>query len=880
VTAPTVHYERLENGLTLLLRETHLAPVANLQIWARVGSADESPDEAGLAHFHEHMLFKGTERRGVGAVAGEIEGAGGRVNAYTSFDVTVYYATVPIEALDTALDVLADAVRHSIFDATELAREQEVVLEEIRRGEDAPGHVLGDLTFRSAYQVHPYRAPILGTSESVASFDRDKVMGFFRHWYAADNLTVVAAGDFDAPALAARITSAFADAPPAGARRQRALEPEHHALVTRVLRRQFELQRVELTWPSARFRDEDATYLDLLSFLLGECESSRLVRRLREREGLVDRIDSSSYTPFDRGLFSIGLDTDEARSRRAIEAAVEEIERLRREPVTQDELERARANFLATEHFERESVSGLASKLGSFEVIGKGWQSEARYFETLRGATRDDLLRVAQTYLSPEQLTATALIPDRETETLDEAAIEGAVEAGVATSHERIAVAAKPAARSERRPLAPRGAAVDPNAALHAGAKAETHTYTLPGGGTLHVAPRRELPVVAARAAFLGGLLAETAENAGLTHFLSSMWSRGTAKHDAPGFARAVEDLAAEIAGFSGRSSVGLTLEVTSDNLDPALDLFGEVLLAPRFDANELERERRETLAAIDRRKDALAQRSFALFTETEFPTHPYRLPMIGNRDSVERFDVEAVRAHHQRLIQSPNLVMAVAGDVDPDAFADALSARLEGMPAGPFTPPTPTEDPVWNEVREAVWHRDRAQAHLVIGFRGVSVTDPDRDVLDVISQLLAGQGGRLFLDLRDRQSLAYTVNATNIEGVAPGFFAIYIATAPDKVEEARRGIFEHLDRLVQEAPDEDELEHTRRHLIGNFAIDQQRNASRAAHMALDGLYGLGPDAHLDCARRIAAVTREDVLRVARRIVRLDAYTQALVTPE
>jgi zinc protease len=879
VPTPTVHYERLDNGLTLLLRETHLAPVANLQIWARVGSADEAPGEEGLAHFHEHMLFKGTPTLGVGEVAGRIEGAGGRVNAYTSFDVTVYYATMPIDALDTGLDVLVDAVRHSVFDADELGREQEVVIEEIRRSEDSPGHVLGDLTFREAFQVHPYRAPILGTQESVSSFDRDKVLGFFRHWYAPDNLTVVAAGDFDAKALAGRIAEAFADARPAGARRGRALEPEHHSLATHVIRRPFESQRVELSWPSARFRDEDATYLDLLSFLLGECESSRLVRRLREREGLVDRIDSSSYTPYDRGLFSIGLDTDEKRSRSAIEAAVEEIERLRREPVGQDELDRARANFLATEHFERESVSGLASKLGSFEVIGEGWESEALYFETLRGATRDDLLRVAQRYLSPEQLTATALIPDRPAETLDEAAVEAAVSAGVARSHERFATAAKAKPR-DNTTRTPSGAPIDPSEELHAGAEAEVHTYTLPGGGTLHVTPRREIPVVAVRAAFLGGLLSEDAECAGLTHFLASMWSRGTAKHDAPGFARAVEDLAAEIEGFSGRSSQGLTLEVTSENLDPALDLFAEVLLSPRFDEAELERERRETLAAIDRREDALAQRSFMLFTEMEFQTHPYRLPMLGQRASVEAFDVASVRAHHDRLMRAPNLVLAVAGDVDPDAFADSISARLEGMPAGPFEPPAPPEDPISNEIRKAEWHKDRAQAHLVIGFRGVSVSDPDRDVLDVISQLLAGQGGRLFLDLRDKRSLAYTVNATNVEGVAPGFFAIYIATAPEKLGEARSGIFEHLDRLVQEAPKEDELEHTRRHLIGNFAIDQQRGAARAAHMALDSLYGLGPQANHDYARRIAAVTRDDVLRVSQRIIRLDAYAEALVRPE
>jgi len=877
---PEIYYEKLPNGLTVLLRETHLSPLANLQIWARVGSADERPGEEGLAHFHEHMLFKGTERRGVGEVAAEVEGAGGRINAYTSFDVTVYYATLPSAALPTGLDVLSDAVRHSVFDPAELAREQQVVIEEIHRSQDSPGHVLGDLMFREAYHVHPYRAPILGSEQSVSGLDRDKILAFFRHWYAPDNLTVVAAGDFDAAELAGQIAEAFDDAEPAGAVRQRPLEPAHDAIGSAVLRSHFESQRIELCWPSARFRDDDATYLDLLSFLLGECESSRLVRRLRESEGLVDRIDSSSYTPFDRGLFTVSLDADEARSRRAVEAVAEEIERLRVEPVSGEELERARNNFLASELFERESVSGLASKLGSFEVLGGDWRGEQRYFETLRSATVDDLQRVAQTYLSPDQLTATALIPDKTSETLDAEALEQAVMAGADRTRSRFASPKKLAARSSR----PSAAAAESGAARQAGAAAhgaadEIHSYELGHGAMLHVAPRRELPVVATRAAFLGGLLADSAEQAGLSGFVAAMWSRGTEQRSNAGFARAVEDLAADISGFSGRSSMGAHLEVTTDNLLPALDLFAEFLLEPGFDPEEIERERRETLAAIDRREDQLAQRAFALFQQTEFATHPYRQSVIGERDTVERFDAAMIRAHHDRLIQLPNLVLSVAGDVDPDEIAAAMSSRLSGLSSGPFELAPPPPEPAHSGIREARWTKDRAQAHLVIGFRGITVDDPDRHTLEVISQLLAGQGGRLFLDLRDKRSLGYSVSAMNIAGLAPGFFAVYIATSPDKLEEAQRGIHEHLERLVSEAPSDDELAQTKRHLSGNYAIDQQRNAARAAHIALDSLYGLGPREHLVYPEHVAAVTREDVLRVSQRVLRLDAYTQAIVAP-
>jgi zinc protease len=801
----------------VLLCETHVAPVVEVQIWASVGSADERASEAGLAHFHEHMLFKGTERRDVGQVAGEVEGAGGRINAFTSFDVTVYHATLPAGECAVGLDVLADAVLHSRFDPGEIAREIEVVLEEIRRSEDSPGHVLGNAVHAEAYREHPYRAPILGTAESVASFDRDKVRAFFERWYTPDHLCVAVAGDVDPVAFRDQVREIFGEVAPGGVRRQRRDEPVQRGLRSVVLARPFERASLELAVPVVGLGHPDAPHLDLLAFILGNGDSSRLVREVRERGGQAERIDASCYTPLDPGLFSVNLETDPARAEAALEASIREIERVRTEPVSVDELEKARTNFLAAEDFERESVSGLAQKIGSFQHLAGSHAVEAAYLEAVRSASQEDLLRVAQRYLAPERLSVGAVLPEDEAGALDHDRIRAAVERGT----ERVARAfAAPRARPE---------------------SGEIHSYELPTGAQLHVRPRRDVPVVAARAAFLGGLLAETPETAGLTAFLSSMWLRGSHGRSAADFARSAESLAAEIDGFSGRSSIGLTLEVPSQRLTRALDLFAEVLLEPAIDLEELERERRETLAAIERREDRLAQRAFLLFAETHYRHHPYRQPMLGTAESVERFDQRMLLAHHERLIRAGNLSLGVAGDVDPDDLASQLSARLAEIDARPFEPPKPAEEEAPREIRTAEIHKDRAQAHLVIGFRGLTVRDEDRYALEVISQVLAGQGGRLFLELRDRRSLAYTVNAVNVEGVAPGYFGVYIATAPEKFEAARQGLLEELTRLLESPPDEAELDRARRYLAGSFVIDDQRNAAHAAHLSLDVLYGLGP---------------------------------------
>src|SRR5216684_3662613 len=182
---------RLPNGLTVLVEENHAAPVAALQVWVRVGSADELPGEAGLAHLHEHMLFKGTARRGPGEIASSIEGCGGEINAWTSFDQTVYHVVVASQFLAQGMDVLADAITSAAFDPEELRREIEVVCEEIKRSLDSPTRKLSKELFATAFTRHPYGRPVIGSEESVRSFTREGILRFYRRWYQPENCVLV-----------------------------------------------------------------------------------------------------------------------------------------------------------------------------------------------------------------------------------------------------------------------------------------------------------------------------------------------------------------------------------------------------------------------------------------------------------------------------------------------------------------------------------------------------------------------------------------------------------------------------------------------------------------------------------------------------------------
>ena len=657
--------EVLPSGLTVLLRELHVSPVAEVQIWARVGSADERPDEHGLAHFHEHMLFKGTERRGVGEVAGAIEGAGGRINAYTTFDTTVYHATLPERrARRPAVDVLSDAVQHSLFDPDEVGRE----VGGRARGDPALGGLPAPRarptpSSRRRSGPIPTAPPILGRAENVACFDsragaRDSSSAGTRRrispWCSRG--TSEATPRSSSWRARSRMCGAAAHAATGLPSRPRTVYGR------RCLRRPFERTCLELCWPVVPFAHPDAPLLDLLGFILGEGESSRLVQRVKERERLGDRLDASCWTPLDAGLFGVSADLETAQLLPLVRAVAREVETLRLEPVTELELSRARANFLAVESWERESVSGIARKLGSFHVVAGDCALEARYLDAIRRATPADLLRVADAWLPEGHATLAAVLPEDEEPKLEAAALADA--------------AAEGAAAARRRSARPRASA--PGAGVE--------SYALENGAVVHVVPRRDVPVVALRAALLGGQLAETPATAGLGSFLASMWLRGTRSRSAADFARRDRRPRGRRRRLlrpkqRGRHPRGDERPLARG----ARACWPTCCSSRRSCPRRSSASARETLAALERREDRSAPGSSTSSPQAHWQRIPTgsRSPAPARRwpRSTATRSSRTTRASSTRAGSSSRVV----GDVDPDeaAGADLAPARRPRGAAG-----------------------------------------------------------------------------------------------------------------------------------------------------------------------------------------------------
>lgn len=849
---------RFSGGFQFLFVPNRAAPALALDLWVRAGSADEAPGEEGMAHLVEHMLFKGSARRGPGEAARQVEGLGGEINAYTSHDHTVYSLVLASRYADLGVEILADTVRAPRFEPGELEREKAVVVEELRRSRDLPHHVLSELLFSQAYRVHPYGRSILGREETAGAFSPGHCQAFHRRWYRPGNMVLVAAGDADPAALEARVGELLAPGRPARApRRRRPREPRAEGFRACFQERDLTEVYFDLAFPGPAARHPDVAAVDLLMAVLVQGEASRVQHRVKLDRNLVRTVSGGAYTPDDPGLLCFGGVAEPGRFGAAFEAIAEEVFRLQRELPGPRELERARENLEADFVYQKETAEGQARKAGFFHVVLGDAAEEDRYLARLRRVSAQDLRAAARKYFRADRAVLVALHPrGGPPGTSGDGA--GALLARAEAGGGRLG----------------RGGGRGRRACSRDGVVRRV----LSNGARVLVKENRAVPIAAARAVFLGGLRREPPALAGAYHLLGLALVRGTASRSAYDIAHEMDALGGHLEGFSGRNSFGLKAELLSRYLEDGLDLFAEVLCHPTFPEEEVAKLRDDTLAALGMRRDNPAGYAFRLLEEILFGAHPYGRDVLGAPQTVSGLDGEALRRLH-RGADPRELAVAVAGDVDAGQVCDFFERALEVLAPRPQAaidpaPPPRLEAP---RVREATWTAE--QAHVAVGFPGTRLGSPDRAPVQVLTAALAGQGGRFFRRLREERALAYAVDCSSVEGLDPGYLAGYAATAPDRIDEARDCLLAEFALVAREGITAEELAQAQRKLVGGFELALQENATQAAQMALDEVYGLGHRSFETYARRIFAVTGADLHEAARRYLRPEAWACVVLRP-
>lgn len=845
---------KLPNGMEVLLEENHAAPVIAFHILVKVGSAMENKDEAGICHLIEHMLFKGTPNMKVGEIAKEVEAAGGEINAYTSFDQTVYYINMAKKFSDKGLSILADAVQHPLFDETELEREKEVVLEEIRREKDNPGHRTSELLFSNSFKHHPYKNPIIGNEDSVKSFTRKKILQFYKKWYTPHNMTFVIVGDFNAAQMLGKLKKVFrgfkGNNPP---KKVVQMEP-----ASKTFSMVVEENPIYATYFAFGFHIPEITHpdipaLDVLSHVLAGSDTSVLEQIIKEERQLVNAIYSYAFTPKNPGIFMVGGLTSPEKTTEALTSITDEIHKLQFKPINNEEIMRAKLNIRSGEIYEKETAGGQAGKYAYFMATAGTHLFEKEYYQHLQDVHADDIRRVAQKYLTPENATLIVVPPKGSLKVINPAKVKQHI------------ARMRPSRKSEKR------------VKKHV---APPSMHKLSNGIRLVLRENHTLPIVSCCAAVNGGLRFENKINNGINNMIAHTIAKGTKSKNAVEIAEAIESIAGSIGAFSGRNTFSLKSEFLSDYFSHGFDLFSEVLTQPSFIADEVAKEKLQVLDAIKNQEDALTALSFIKFLAALFPNHPYGLRSLGEKETVKKLNSKKLSEYYYQLMNPKELVLAVVGDISPEEVIEAAEDKIR-FPAGKtkkFRSPIP-EKPPKEEVIVEYKRPEKEQAHIVTGFLGPRITSKDHYAVVVLNHILSGQGGRLFLNLRDKMSLAYAINSTYFSGLEPGYFAVYIGTEPSKVKTALSGIRKELEDIVKKGVGRDELSRAKNHIIGSHALDIQRNGSCANSYAFNLLFGLGLHELEKYPKKIESVTLADVAKVARKYIKLNAPVTSIVGP-
>ncbi|MFH0953367.1 MAG: pitrilysin family protein [Verrucomicrobiota bacterium] len=827
----------LDNGMICLVKEDHSAPVAAVQIWVGTGAVDENEYlGAGLSHFVEHMIFKGTPTRPVGEITREINDAGGEINAYTAHDRTVFHVTMPSKSWKVGLDVLADAVMSASFPKNEWARERDVILREFAMGRDNPEREVGELLWSTAYRVHPYQFPIIGYEDVFKSTTRDDLVTFFRRNYVPDNMIAVVAGDVNAAEVKAQLDEVFK----AFTRKARApgvLPAEPPQIAPRFARKTgaYQVSRLLMAYHTVALTHPDVAALDVLANIVGSGRSSRLVRKIKEEQKLVYDVDAWSATPKDPGLFGISATFDPTNETAVIQAIQQEIDRWAAEPFTGEELGKAKQTLLVGELSGLQTMDGQAYSYAS----GEFYAADPRFSELyLRNVDRIDAAALTS-------VVSRHLVPDNRTLVV----------------------------------LSPETAAGAPSASAPAAAVTNIQKLTLSTGVPLIVREDHRLPFVYFCAAFRGGLLAESEKNNGITQLMADLLTRGTVRRLAEDIAQTVERLGGSLSPFAGRNSFGLQARGLSRDAETFMDLLSDCLLHPVFPEDELEKQRVVQLAAIRQQRERPFFVAQEALRQTIFPGHPYRWTSEGTRETVQALKREDLVEYFRRLVVAGNLVLSVFGDITPEQARQMAERALGRLPAGPA--PDLAQPPAEPQLPARIKQREKKQQTiLLVGFPGVTLRDPRVDALAVIETALSGLSSELSTAARERRGLVYYIGASDMPGLEPGLFAAYAGTREETAGEVERLIDAELGRIAKRGLSAEELERAREQIIAAQQMSLQDNGGLAQTCALDELYGLGYGHSLTTEARMRALAADEIRAAAASIFKKERQAVSLVLPE
>ena len=842
---------RLKNGLTVYIIRDSRFPLVCTRLFVGTGSANETAEQAGISHVLEHMVFKGTEKRPKGQVARDVESLGGYLNAATSFDKTWYITDMPAKHWKTGMDVVKDMAFHPSLDPAELEAEKDVIVSELKGGDDTPTRRLFEDLQVAGLAHTVYGRPIIGFEKTIRAVTVDDLRAYIRTWYQPQNMMLLVAGDIDPKAVLAHAEELFGDLKndtilPEPAPVQ--LEGAAGGPRVEVTRGPWNKVYLGIALPAPALGDQRSIDLDVLAYALGGDGTSQFYRKYRYEKQLVDSISVGNMSLNRAGLFYMVAQLDADKVEPFWQEFTRDLAALDAGKITPDVIERARFNYEDGMDRASETLDGLTSWKATVQFELGGPQGEANVRHALAAVDSARLRQAQDLWLRPDQVRVRVLAPEKAQLPDLDAILQHNWPAPAVERQKASAVAEKVGKRE---------------------------IVDLGQGRTVILQPDRTIPYVSLEILRPGGNALLKPADQGLAQLTAATLTDGCGTRDLDAMERFVAERAASLSASAGVQSFTVSLTGPARFNADYFALLGDLLHKPTFAEKDVRRQADTLKAALVRRQDNPMSFMGSKINGFLFPGgQPYGFDGLGTAENQDRFGPGDVQSFWKQQNAQP-WILSVAGDFDRDkVLAFARSLPVPTAPAVDVPQPTRGTDK-----RLPLSLPGRQQAHLLLAFHAVPLDHPDAPALMLLESVLSGQSGLLFNKLRDEQGLGYTVTAFYRSLPEAGFMAFYIGTTPRNLDVARQGFSGIIKDIKTDLLPADLLAKGLNRMEGSYYRGRQSLGARADEAASERLLGQPQDFQKRLLEKAAKVTPEQLREVARKYLLVDNMYEVTLLP-
>ncbi len=843
VWAASAQMFKLDNGQTVVIQEVKNNPIVTIDTWIKTGSIDEDDSNNGVAHFLEHLFFKGTKNHESGEFDQILETKGAITNAATSKDFTHYYVTIPSKDFDLAMELHGDMMLHPLIPRNEMEKERKVVLEEINKDLVSPTRILQENLNSMMYTTHPYKRKVIGRSDVIETITRDQVLNFYNAHYSPSNMITIVVGDVDTNHALERIKEVFN----AEYKKQtKTIYPKESQLTSQ--QKKVEYIKTESGYMVIGFRgtpinDNDSYALDVLSTILGDGRSSVLNQVLKEKKRLAFSVDAGNSTFRDDGIFYISANFEPEKCKQVQSAIFDEIKNIQDKGVSDEQLSLAKNIIERNTYYSRESITNIATEIGYTMALTNDIKFYDTYLDKIKSVSKDEVKRVANKYLGENRSAVSIILPE---------------------SSKNIPVANK------IQNLGTAELISESNG---------TQKYHLSDGATMLYTPNSSNDIIAISIYAKGGQLLD--KIAGTANLTAATMMKGTKNYTSLELSQVLEDNGIKIVPSVGADAFSITVLTTKDEYDKTMELLNEVVNNAIFDDYEIEKVKSDKLSAIKTNKDVPIKQAIEEYRDMIYKNTPYSISSKVLEKNIQNIKKSDIIEYYNKIFNPKNIVISINGNIDKDKTIQDLNKIFEPK-AGSQTFDFKTYDskiPRITAPRTNTIKMPTETAWILLGWQTDGVlSEKDYATLQVIDSILGtGMSSRLFKELREQEGLAYQLGTGYSPNVLRGSFMMYIGTNPATLEKSKQGLFSEIEKLKTEYVGDKELKDAKEKLIGNYVIGLETNLDKASNTGWYEASTRGYEFKEKYVDLINSVTDADIIEVANKYFN-DNYIMSIVT--